>query len=112
MPKNLTTDTKSNLIASLGTLFSDLETAGEPIPPLVFLQVFRSVYPQFAEQDRSGYMQQDAEEAWGQIIQVLSEKVPGLLANKELHPTKRFVEQFMTVDTLSTCVSLVFHNLA
>ena len=57
--------------------------------------------PQFAEQDRSGYFQQDAEEAWGQIVHVLSEKLPGLTVQKEIDTTKRFVEQFMTIETIS-----------
>jgi len=79
-----------------------LDTSGVSVPPLVFLQVFRQLFPQFAEQDRGGYCQQDAEEAWGQIVQALKEKVPGLNSKNEIDPSKRFVEQFMTVDTIST----------
>ena len=121
MPLALGSDAKANLVATLGTLFKELTLAGDSVPPIAFLQVcfachalnkvflqkktlqmFRTVYPQFAERDASGFMQQDAEEAWGQIIQVLTEKVPGLGADNELLTSKRFVEQFMTVDTIST----------
>ena len=43
--------------------FYDELKIGEPVHPIVFLQLLRQVNPQFAEQDRHGYMQQDAEEA-------------------------------------------------
>jgi ubiquitin carboxyl-terminal hydrolase 14 len=107
----ITADAQGNFVTALGGLYKELDNSGNAVPPLVFLQVihelcnrkvFRQLFPQFAEQDRGGYCQQDAEEAWGQIVQVLNEKVPGLNAKKEIDPSKKFVEQFMTVDTIST----------
>lgn len=46
-------------------------------PPIIFLNAFRTAYPQFAEQtrDHRGYAQQDAEEAWSQIITMLRGKL-------------------------------------
>jgi ubiquitin carboxyl-terminal hydrolase 14 len=110
MPKSLGTDAKANMMSALATLFADLNKSGDSIPPIVFLQVFRMVYPQFAEQDRSGYLQQDAEEAWGQIIHALGEKVPGLTLQGDLHPTKKFVDQFMTVETMATYFRFEFYQ--
>ena len=92
-------DTKVNAVTALGSLFRELKNAGDALPPLVFLQLFRTLYPQFSEQDRGVYLQQDAEEAWGQIIHTLSDSVPGLTLESDLNSTKRFVEQFMTVET-------------
>jgi ubiquitin carboxyl-terminal hydrolase 14 len=123
LPKSLGADTKANMVVALGTLFKELETAGDSVPPLVFLQVpfyllskhpkillktfcktklLRTVFPQFAERDASGFLQQDAEEAWGQIVYTLNEKLPGLNQEGELHSTKKFVDQFMTVETTVT----------
>ncbi|RKO88249.1 hypothetical protein BDK51DRAFT_20633, partial [Blyttiomyces helicus] len=96
MPGDLTNDNRSNLIVAMRTLFSSLDASGDAVPPLVFLQVLRSVFPQFAEADRNGFMQQDAEECWGQIIQTVGEKVPGLTREGGLDTGKHFVEQFMT----------------
>jgi len=49
----------------------------EGFPPLMFLNAFRTAYPQFAERtrDNRGYAQQDAEEAWSQIITTLRQKL-------------------------------------
>ncbi len=40
MPSALGTDAKGNLVATLGTLFKELGTAGDAVPPIAFLQVF------------------------------------------------------------------------
>lgn len=43
----------------------------------MFLNALRNAYPQFAQQDRNGhgYAQQDAEEAWSQIVALLRQKL-------------------------------------
>ena len=43
----------------------------------MFLQALRSNFPQFQQRARDGrgYAQQDAEEAWSQIISVLRQKL-------------------------------------
>ena len=61
--------------------------------------MLRSLFPQFAERDRNGFMQQDAEECWGQIIHTL-ESVKGLTRDGQLHSTKKFIDQFMTTEFL------------
>jgi ubiquitin carboxyl-terminal hydrolase 14 len=49
----------------------------EGFPPLMFLQTLRQAFPQFAQRSRDGhgYAQQDAEEAWSQIVSQLRSKL-------------------------------------
>ncbi|PHH61149.1 hypothetical protein CDD81_717 [Ophiocordyceps australis] len=55
----------------LSSLFGNLGETQDCMSPTNFLFTLRSVLPQFAEKSRTndGYAQQDAEEAWSQIIQ-------------------------------------------
>jgi ubiquitin carboxyl-terminal hydrolase 14 len=46
----------------MGTLIQELATSGTAVHPIMFVQALRTLFPQFAEQDRNGFMQQDAEE--------------------------------------------------
>jgi ubiquitin carboxyl-terminal hydrolase 14 len=62
-------------------LFGLLNKSNQPIPPLVFLQVLRTAFPQFAQKGEGGiFMQQDAEECWSQIVHSLNQKMPKLEA--------------------------------
>lgn len=49
----------------------------EGFPPLAFLNSLRTAFPQFAQKSRDGhgYAQQDAEEAWSQIISNIRSKL-------------------------------------
>jgi ubiquitin carboxyl-terminal hydrolase 14 len=49
----------------------------EGFPPFAFLNALRTAFPQFAEKSKSGngYAQQDAEEAWSQIVSQLRQKL-------------------------------------
>jgi len=66
-----------DLVASLRDLYKQMGSTQEGFPPLMFLNAFRTAYPQFAEQSRDGrgYSQQDAEEAYSQIISSLRQKL-------------------------------------
>ncbi|KAI9370657.1 ubiquitin carboxyl-terminal hydrolase 6 [Aspergillus egyptiacus] len=66
-----------DLTSSLKDLFKQMSETQEGFPPLMFLNALRNVYPQFAQKDRNGhgYAQQDAEEAWSQIISLLRQKL-------------------------------------
>lgn len=59
-----------DLTASLRDLFKQMSETQEGIPPLMFLNSLRNTFPQFAQRDKNGhgYAQQDAEEAWSQIL--------------------------------------------
>lgn len=66
-----------DLTASLRDLYKQMSETQEGFPPLVFLNALRAVHPQFAEKAKSGngYAQQDAEEAWSQIVSQLRQKL-------------------------------------
>ncbi|OJJ85219.1 ubiquitin-specific protease UBP6 [Aspergillus glaucus CBS 516.65] len=66
-----------DLTASLRDLFKQMSETQEGFPPLMFLNSLRNAFPQFAQEDRNGhgYAQQDAEEAWSQILAQLRQKL-------------------------------------
>lgn len=80
-------------------------------PPLVFLNALRSSYPQFAQKskDGHGYAQQDAEEAWSSIIQMLRQKLqtPGESSSSSSTNSRgnNWVDQYMagTTESVMTC---------
>ena len=47
-------------------------------------------------------MQQDAEECWGEIISALADNVPSITLDGETIPDKKFVDQYLTGETIST----------
>jgi ubiquitin carboxyl-terminal hydrolase 14 len=67
----------SDLTASLRDLYKQMGETQEGFPPLAFLNALRTQFPQFAEKSKSGhgYAQQDAEEAWSQIVSQLRLKL-------------------------------------
>ncbi|KAJ3296721.1 Ubiquitin carboxyl-terminal hydrolase 14, partial [Rhizoclosmatium sp. JEL0117] len=95
-------DARSNLVKSMGSLYTQLENSGDAVTPLVFLQVLRSNYQQFAEMNNQGFMQQDAEECWGEILSALADKAPGFSTSGDIDPSKKFIEQYFTGETIST----------
>ncbi|KAF9614059.1 hypothetical protein IFM89_014859 [Coptis chinensis] len=60
-------------------LFSELDKNVKPVAPMQFWMVLRKKYPQFGQMHNGGYMQQDAEECWTQLMYTLSQslKAPG-----------------------------------
>lgn len=66
-----------DLTAALRDLFKQMSETQEGFPPLIFLQALRAAFPQFAQRakDGHGYAQQDAEEAWSQIVSQLRQKL-------------------------------------
>ncbi|KAL1928924.1 hypothetical protein VTP01DRAFT_1983 [Rhizomucor pusillus] len=87
-----TMDNLGNLTASLRDLYTTLTKTTEGFPPIVFLQMFRQVFPHFAQTGPGGVpMQQDAEECWSELLSVLRQKLP-----KDDENGRNFVEQYMT----------------
>jgi ubiquitin carboxyl-terminal hydrolase 14 len=66
-----------DLTACLRDLYQQMNQTQEGFPPIMFLNALRDQYPQFAQRSRSGpgYAQQDAEEAWSQILSQLRQKL-------------------------------------
>lgn len=86
-----------DLTSSLRDLFKQMSETQEGFPPLMFLNALRNVYPQFAQQDRNGhgYAQQDAEEAWSQIVAQLRQKLVVKDGEGESAPEVSFVDKYM-----------------
>ncbi|GAA5962266.1 hypothetical protein JCM8115_004272 [Rhodotorula mucilaginosa] len=61
----------AQLTRQLRDLYQSMERTTEAFPPLSFLNMLRQYAPQFAERSRQTgqYAQQDAQEAWGAILQ-------------------------------------------
>lgn len=69
--------TSTDLTGSLRDLFKQMSETQQGFPPLMFLNALRTAFPQFAQKskDGHGYAQQDAEEAWSQIVSQLRQKL-------------------------------------
>ncbi|KNG44952.1 ubiquitin c-terminal hydrolase [Stemphylium lycopersici] len=67
----------SDLTGSLRDLFKQMSETQQGFPPLMFLNALRTAFPQFAQKskDGHGYAQQDAEEAWSQIVSQLRQNL-------------------------------------
>ncbi|PFH62914.1 hypothetical protein XA68_11233 [Ophiocordyceps unilateralis] len=76
-PTRSSTLAEVDLAHHLSRLYKDMGRTQEAFPPVDFLSALRSAFPQFAERSKSdnGYAQQDAEEAWSQIVQNLKPRV-------------------------------------
>ncbi|KAK3372402.1 hypothetical protein B0H63DRAFT_453740 [Podospora didyma] len=66
-----------DLTRQLKMLWKEMAGTQEGVPPMAFLHAIQTAYPQFAERakDGHGYAQQDAEEAWSQIVSQLKQRV-------------------------------------
>jgi len=67
----------NDLTAQLRDLYKHMSETQDGFAPILFLNALRMVYPQFAQKVKNGhgYAQQDAEEAWSQIVQQLRQKL-------------------------------------
>jgi ubiquitin carboxyl-terminal hydrolase 14 len=66
-----------DLTAQLRDLYKSMSETQGGMQPLAFLTALRLLFPQFAEKSKTGngYAQQDAEEAWSQIVAQLNQKL-------------------------------------
>ena len=66
-----------DLTASLRDLYKQMSETQDGFPPMMFLNALRTAFPQFAQRakDGHGFAQQDAEEAWSQIVSQLRQKL-------------------------------------
>ena len=63
------------LTTAASELFKEMQKGRLPVMPVRFLLSLRNKYPQFAEMDRVGYKQQDAEECFSQIATTFMETI-------------------------------------
>lgn len=96
----------ADLTGNLRDLYKQMSSTQEGFPPLMFLQALRTTFPQFAQRSREGhgYAQQDAEEAWSQIVSQLRQKLKSGVTGAE----KSFVDDYMsgTYDSIMECDEL------
>lgn len=92
----------ADLASQLANLYRKMSETQDAFPPMNFLTALRVVFPQFAEKAKSnnGYAQQDAEEAWSQIVQQLSQKVK--IKESDDAPEMSFVDKYMSGEFSST----------
>ncbi len=66
-----------DLTRQLKDLYKYMSETQDSMQPITFLSALRLAYPQFAERSKTGhgYAQQDAEEAWSQIVSQLNQKL-------------------------------------
>ncbi len=85
----------SDLAEALKGLYSAMSNTQDGIPPLGFLAALREMFPQFAQMSKSGhgYAQQDAEEAWSQIVSQLRQKLK--ITGGEDGNEESFVDKYM-----------------
>ncbi|CAG7555067.1 unnamed protein product [Fusarium equiseti] len=85
-----------DLASQLSTLYKRMGETQDSFPPMNFLSALRAVFPQFAEKSKTGqgYAQQDAEEAWSQIVQQLNQKLR--ITGGENTSESSFVEKYMS----------------
>ena len=100
-----------DLTANLRDLFKQMSETQEGFPPLAFLNALRTAFPQFAQRSRDGhgYAQQDAEEAWSQIISNVRSKLKTNGASTEGGASQGkdegFIDKYMAgkFDTVMEC---------
>jgi len=92
-----------DLTKQLKELYKLMSETQEGMPPMAFLNALRLAYPQFAERAKSGhgYAQQDAEEAWSQIISQLKQKLQ-LKEDKPDAKAVSFIDKYMGGEFSST----------
>lgn len=94
-------DPSERLSASLRDLVARLRAkVSSSVNPFAFLSALRQVNPQFAERGPRGiFMQQDAEECWGEI---LSRLAGALLLDSKQPKDGNWVDRSIAIDTVAT----------
>ncbi|XP_045481227.1 ubiquitin carboxyl-terminal hydrolase 14 [Harmonia axyridis] len=83
-----------SITAALRDLYNNMEKS-KTIPPLLLLNVLHLAFPRFAEKNDHGYMQQDANEFWTELIRMLQQKLPAKQNNDvNAEKFKSLIDQF------------------
>lgn len=87
-------------------VFDQMERSST-VTPVMLLQTFHAVFPQFAQTGEKGmYRQQDANECWVELLKMLQEKLPPIRKGAEGEKSyMSFIEQFFggTFDCQMKC---------
>ncbi|UYV72716.1 USP14 [Cordylochernes scorpioides] len=100
-----------SLTAGLKDLLESMESGGGSITPIVLVQFVRLLhlaFPRFAEKgERGGFMQQDANECWTELVRILQQKLPPLNSSSY----SSFIDQYFGgVFDVSFLVFLLDHD--
>ena len=87
----------TDLTASLRDLYKQMSETQEGFPPLMFLNALRTAFPQFAQKSKTGhgYAQQDAEEAWSEIVSQLRQKLKVVDPNNSTNTQTSFIDRYL-----------------
>ena len=87
-----------DLAYQLKQLYGEMSQTQESMTPLAFLTALRSLFPQFGERTRDSrnFAQQDAEEAWTEIVSSIKRNLPPVNGGDS------FVGKYMTGRLIST----------
>ncbi|KAL2198805.1 hypothetical protein P885DRAFT_59353 [Corynascus similis CBS 632.67] len=94
-----------DLTYQLKNLFKDMSETQGGMTPFSFLNALRMAFPQFAERSKkgAGFAQQDAEEAWSQIVQQLKQKLKWQSPTEgETASATSFVDKYISGEFSST----------
>ncbi|KAK5065172.1 hypothetical protein LTR84_001008 [Exophiala bonariae] len=94
----------NDLTAQLRDLYKRMSETQEGFPPVMFLNALRSAYPQFAQKAKNGhgYAQQDAEEAWSQILHLLRQNLKISEKTTDAEKNIAFIDRYMAGSLHST----------
>jgi ubiquitin carboxyl-terminal hydrolase 14 len=96
-------DGMHNIAIAFRDLYKQMDQSVEPVPPLAFITNFRVAYPQFAQQDNRGnFAQQDAEEAWNQLLSALKIGTNAGTSNEVSKSKKTVIEEMLGIDLVHT----------
>ncbi|KAL9981188.1 hypothetical protein ACROYT_G009858 [Oculina patagonica] len=106
--RGIPTDPAHSITVALRDLYKIMDKTADSLPPIIFLQILHSVFPQFAEKTEQGiYMQQDANECWTQIVRMLQQKLPAIKPEENGDHTgasaaaaaKGFIDQYFGIES-------------
>lgn len=97
----------TDLTEALRDLFKQMSETQEGFPPMMFLNALRTAFPQFAQRakDGHGYAQQDAEEAWSQIVSQLRQKLKIKGSEGDQQADQSFIDKYLSgkFETIMEC---------
>ena len=66
----------NNFVMALGSVYQNLEIKGDTVTPTQLVALLRAINPMFAEAEKGVYKQQDAEECWSLIMNIIRDNLP------------------------------------
>ncbi|RWS27505.1 ubiquitin carboxyl-terminal hydrolase 14-like protein [Leptotrombidium deliense] len=96
------------LTSSLRDVFLSMDKSAT-VTPIILFQALHMAFPRFAEKgEQGGYMQQDANECWTELVRVLQQKLKPIQGDNSVSQVKQytsFIEQYFGIafDSVMKC---------